>query len=407
MNTDYDILVVGGGMVGASLALALRDSGLRIAVIEAVPYGAGQQPSYDDRTVALAYGSKRIFTAMGAWQCMEDGGVTPIRRIHVSDRGHFGKSMLDSLEAGVEALGYVVENRALGAALIGAMAGAENVTLVCPAQMSALEISADCARVTVMQDGTPRALSARLVVAADGGRSAVRDMLGIVTSRSDYGQHALVSNITVERPHANVAYERFTEHGPLALLPMSGNRCSVVWSLPPDMAERMLALDDAEFMRRLHDCFGDRLGAFIRAGSRQSYPLALTRVAEHVRPRLALIGNAAHTLHPVAGQGFNLGLRDVAALAQELVDAQRAGRDIGALAVLQKYADWRRRDNQMVSTFTDGLVRVFSNSFAPLVVARNLGLLAIDLVPPVKRRLMRRTMGLSGRLPRLACGLPL
>jgi 2-octaprenyl-6-methoxyphenol hydroxylase len=232
-------------------------------------------------------------------------------------------------------------------------------------------------------------------------------MLGIATSRTEYGQHAVVSNVTVARPHANVAYERFTGHGPLALLPMSGNRCSVVWSLPPDQAERMLALGNAEFLRRLHDCFGDRLGDFVQVGSRQSYPLALTRVAEHVRPRLALIGNAAHTLHPVAGQGFNLGLRDVAALAQVLVDAQRAGRDIGDLAVLQQYADWRRRDNQVVSTFTDGLVRVFSNSFSPLVAARNLGLLAIDLLPSVKRSLMRRTMGLSGRLPRLACGLPL
>lgn len=407
MQPDFDVLIIGGGMVGASLALALQHSGLRLGVIEAVAYGSAQQPSYDDRTVALAYGSRRIFAAMEVWQRLETRGVTPIKRIHISDRGHFGVARLDARKAGVEALGYVIENRVLGAVLTEMMTAAKNMTLVCPAEMQGVEFTAEAARVTVVQAGEHRTLSTRLLVAADGGRSAVRAMLGIATRRVEYDQCAVVTNITTARAHDGTAYERFTASGPLALLPMSDNRCSVVWSLPPAEAERMLALGDNEFLQRLRACFGDRLGAFVKTGTRQSYPLALTRVAEHVRPRLALIGNAAHTLHPVAGQGFNLGLRDVAVLAQVLTEAQATGGDIGDLSILQHYADWRRRDNLAVSTFTDGLVRVFSNAFPPLVVARNLGLLALDLVPPIKRSLLRRTMGLAGRLPRLARGLPL
>ncbi len=407
MNPDYDILIVGGGMVGASLALALRHSGLRLGVIEAVPYGAVAQPSYDDRSVALAYGSRRIYTGMGVWQRIEQAGVTPIRRIHVSDRGHFGSARLDSAAMGVEAMGYVVENRVLGAALMQLLAASENIHLISPAEVHDVEFSAHAAHVSLTQAGVSSQLSARLLVAADGGRSIVRTRLGITTTREDYAQCAVITNITLEHPHDGVAYERFTEHGPLALLPMSDNRCSMVWSLPPVEAERMLVLSDSEFLQELHTCFGDRLGAFVKTGKRRSYPLTRTRVDEQVRPRLVLIGNAAHTLHPVAGQGFNLGLRDVAALAQVLVDAQGAGNDLGDLVVLQRYATWRRRDNKAVSAFTDGLVRVFSNALPPVVMARNLGLLLLDLVPPAKRGLMRRTMGLAGRLPRLARGLPL
>ena len=406
-NTDYDVLIIGGGMVGVSLALALRGSGLRLGVIEAVPYGSAQQPSYDDRALALAHGSHRIYTGMGVWQRIEAAGVTPITRIHISDRGHFGCARLDSRDMGVAAVGYVVENRVLGAVLNEALAQAENITLVCPAEVQGLEFSVDAARVSVTQAGVHRTISARLVVAADGGRSAIRRMLNIATTQVDYEQSAVVTNVTLARPHQGTAYERFTSSGPLALLPMSANRCSVVWSLSPAQAEHMLSLGDEEFLRRLQDCFGDRLGAFVKVGARQSYPLSLTRVAEHVRPRLALIGNAAHILHPVAGQGFNLGLRDVAVLAQVLVDAQRANSDYGSLPVLEHYAAWRRRDNIAVSMFTDALVRIFSNSFAPLVAARNLGLLALDLALPIKRSLMRRTMGWSGHLPRLARGLPL
>jgi 2-octaprenyl-6-methoxyphenol hydroxylase len=422
---DYDILIVGGGMVGASLACALRDSGLKIGVVEAVPLHAAHQPSYDDRTVALAYGSQRIFAGLGLWDAIDQLGVSPIERIHISDRGRFGFTRLSAADAGLPALGYVVENRVLGAALLKTLQASANVEWLCPATLEAIELRAESAVIQVKIGETAsrpslacgprlgpigetaRTLSARLVVAADGAHSAVRQAVGIAAARTEYEQTAVVTNVTISQPHLNTAYERFTETGPLALLPMRGNKCAVVWSARAGEVETILGWSDEEFLARLQDRFGERLGSFTRPGRRVAYPLALTRVREQVRPRLALIGNAAHTVHPVAGQGFNLGLRDVAALAEILIDAVRAGQDIGDAAVLKKYAGWRQRDNQVMAVFTNGLIRLFSNTFPPLVAARNLGLIAVDLMLPVKRRFIRVTSGLAGRLPRLARGLPL
>jgi 2-octaprenyl-6-methoxyphenol hydroxylase len=415
MNTDYDIVIVGGGMVGAALACALAPAGVRIASIEAVapdadrsPIGVGdRQPSYDDRAIALAYGSRRIFEGIGVWSEIERLGAAPIERIHISDRGRFGFARLAAADLGREALGYVVVARTLGLALNARLAREPNVTRFCPATVEGCAVESDGARVTIRGGENTRELRARLVVGADGADSTVRRLAGIEASRSAYGLNAIVANVSVGTPHHNTAYERFTASGPLAVLPMADGRCTVVWSARDEEVPTVLGWSDEEFLAQLQDRFGERLGRLSRPGKRVAYPLALTRIAEHARPRLVLIGNAAHTVHPVAGQGFNLGLRDVAQLAEVLADAHRRNEDIGDLGVLRRYADQRVRDNRVTQGFTDGLIRIFANDIAPLAVARNLGLVAVDLLPPVKRLLVRMTSGMSGRLPRLARGLPL
>jgi len=250
-------------------------------------------------------------------------------------------------------------------------------------------------------------VTASLVVIADGGRSGLREAMGISAHRKDYQQTAIISNVTPSKPHNHVAYERFTETGPLAILPLDNQRCGVVWSTRPENVDEMMDWNDERFLSELQRRFGNRLGEFERVGKRRAYPLAQTKVDEHIRSRLVLVGNAAHSVHPVAGQGFNLGLRDVATLAQVIVEAKYKNEDIGSLPVLRRYEKWRHRDNRVVSRFTDSLIRIFSNRLLPLVVARNVGLIAVDLLPGMKKELTRRTSGLNGRLPRLARGLPL
>jgi 2-octaprenyl-6-methoxyphenol hydroxylase len=406
-RADYDLVIVGGGMVGASLACALGNRKLRIAVVEAIAPGEPGQPSYDDRTIALAYSSRRIFEGIGIWDNIAQRSASPIEHIHISDRGHFGFTRLHASDMGIEALGYVAETRALGAALYEAMANYSNIELICPASVSAVDIVEHKAELTIDNGGKVRKISAQLAIAADGGDSPLRRAIGIKASRHEYDQTAIVANVTPGKDHRNTAYERFTSTGPLALLPMPGKRCAVVWSTTKDNVDTMLGWSDEEYLARLQERFGDRLGRFERAGKRVAYPLALTRVKQSVSHRVALIGNAAHTVHPVAGQGFNLGLRDVATLAQVVVDASRSGKDIGSLEVLGPYAAWRKRDSQRVATFTDGLIRIFATDFLPVMLARNVGLSLVNLFPSVKRTFIRRTSGLNGRLPRLARGLPL
>ncbi len=406
MNDSYDILISGGGLVGASLACALSGHGLRIGLIEAVPYGDSGQPSYDDRAIALAQGTQRIFTGMGLWEALA-ARATPIHQIHVSDRGRFGITRLDREEEGVPALGYVALARDMGAVLSGQLETLHDVELICPARVTSVAIEPAMAHVSVEVDGDQRRLASRLVIAADGAQSMLRELFDIPTTEWDYRQSAVITNISPGRPHGHVAYERFTDTGPLALLPMSEQRCSVVWTLRDAQVDEVMALDDQAFLARLQERFGHRLGSFQRVGKRVAYPLKLVRARESVRPRLALIGNAAHTLHPIAGQGFNLGLRDVAALAEVLVSARADAEDIGSDAVLRRYADWRQQDHRQVIAFTDGLTRLFTNPLPPIPLLRNLGMVALDLCPPAKRLFARLTMGRSGRLPKLARGLEL
>ena len=406
MTDETDILIIGGGLVGASLAVALGQAGLTVTVVEAFPLSVDQQPDYDERSIALAQGSQRIFSALGLWQTLQDE-VCPIHTIHVSDRGHFGFTRLRREQQGVPALGYVATARVLGKTLLDQLDRLQNVRTLAPAQLIDFQVHDDGVSTRLMLEDRTLECSARLLVAADGAQSSVRDQLGIQSSRRDYGQTAVIANVTAERGHENVAYERFTDSGPLALLPMSGQRCALVWTVRSDQSDDIMGLDDAQFLSRLQERFGYRLGRFVKAGQRHAYPLQLLQARESIRPRMALIGNAMHTLHPVAGQGFNLGLRDVAALAEVVMDARRNGLDIGDNTVLARYADWRQADQRRVVAFTDSMVRLFGHSLPPVAWLRDAAMLALDMCPPAKRWFGRLTTGRAGRLPRLARGLEL
>ncbi|MET0533329.1 MAG: 2-octaprenyl-6-methoxyphenyl hydroxylase [Steroidobacter sp.] len=404
-----DVAIVGGGLVGASLALALAKLRLKIALIEAAPFGVADQPSFDDRTTALSNGSRRIFEQLGVWSLMERE-ATPIRRIHVSDRGRFGFARIDAKEQGLSALGFVVVNRIMGAALWRRLSEESAITVLAPAKVREMQLQADVQRLECELNGETQIVEARLAIAADGARSTLRQSAGIGSSTWDYEQVALVSNVFSQQFHDHVAYERFTPSGPIALLPLADGRSGLVWTLRPDVANEMAQLPDAEFLARLQEAFGFRLGRFTRVGSRQLYPLSLTRSDEYIAERLAIVGNAAQTLHPIAGQGFNLGLRDAVSLAEVLADGRAQVGDAfdpGDGLWLQRYREWRAADRGNIVRFTDGMVRLFSQPLGPFKLLRNVGMLAFDLMPAAKDALSQLSLGAAGRVPRLARGASL
>lgn len=405
----FDIVIAGGGMIGSSLALALAPLGLQVAIVEPVPRNAEAQPSFDDRSTALSRSTQRMFEAMGIWERVVAASM-PIKQVHVSDRGRFGFSHIDAAEQGVEALGHVVINRVLGHVLQDALGSVENLEILCPAKVVAADRGPDGAIVTVENDGAPVNLNCSLLVAADGANSSVRDLAGIGFSRISYEQRAVIGNLLSEIPIRNRAFERFTSQGPLAMLPVADGRAGFVWVVSERDAERVLALDDTSFITELQQTFGNRLGELSRVGKRSSYPLSLTRAVRLTGQRVVLIGNAAHGLHPAAAQGFNLGLRDVAALADCIADARLSAGDsfdAGDQSMLERYSAWRHSDQSKLVRFTDGLVRLFGDAREPVAGLRNIGMLAFDLVPGVRRAFARHTMGLAGRLPRLSRGVPL
>ena len=392
-------------MVGATLAVALAPLRLRVALIEAVPHNAAAQPSFDERTTALSNGSRRILETLNVWPDIS-ANATPIRKIHVSDQGRFGFARIDAAEQGLAAMGYVIANRALGSALWSRLQSGPGLQVYCPAEVSHLAANEDSVTVHMIKAGDKTSLDAKLIVAADGAQSAVRGAFGIDAEVRDYSQTALITTILPQRFHDNVAYERFTPSGPLALLPLEGGRCTLVLTLVTEAAKLGLGWSDEEFIAEVQRRFGFRLGRFLKVGRRHAYPLSLTRASRTSAGRCVIIGNAAQGLHPVAGMGFNLGLRDVASLA-ELI-AERAGQaDPGAPGLLAQYDAWRTADRSGVIAFTDGLVRMFSNPLSSVRVLRNLGLLAFDLLPPAKAALSRLSTGGTGRVPKLARGVAL
>jgi 2-octaprenyl-6-methoxyphenol hydroxylase len=399
--TQVDIAIVGGGMVGASLALALAGTAKRVLLIEAVAADSSLQPSFDDRTTALGNGSRRVFEMLGVWPRLAAHAGT-VAEIRVSDAGHAGAARLTAAEQGLEALGYVVPNRQLGLALWQQLAAQPSIAVRNPAQLRELRLDADAAHLTLSAGGATETVMARVVVAADGAQSLVRAAAGIAAEVEDYGQVAVVVHVATDVPATGIAYERFTPTGPLAVLPLADGRYTVVWTLAPERAQQVCSLDDAAFGAALQSDFGWRIGRIMRVGARASYPLRLSRAESRVGTRAVLVGNAAQSLHPVAGQGFNLGLRDAALLAEILAVAP----DPGAPAVLEDYERRRAADRRGMIGFTDGLVRLFASDRPGVALGRNLGLALFDLAPGAKRALSRLSWGFGGDTPRLLRGLP-
>ncbi|MFZ1341676.1 2-octaprenyl-6-methoxyphenyl hydroxylase [Thiothrix eikelboomii] len=404
----FDVLIVGGGMVGASLALALQPLNLKLGLIEAVAFGSHSQPAYDDRSVALSYGSSRIYQGMGIGGKLA-AQMAAIQQIHVSDRGYFGATRLTAEQAAVPALGYVIESRVLGRVLFEALAkgGTGSLEVISPARVYALEQNSDSVQVHFERQTVTDTVQTRLLVIADGAQSPLREQLGIAVKTQDYQQTAIIANVSTDRPVTGVAYERFTRSGPLALLPMTEERYSLVWTHKTAEVAASLELTDAEFLQNLQTSFGYRQGRFIKVGKRSSYPLSLVKSVAEVQGRAVLIGNASHSLHPVAGQGLNLALRDVATLSDLLATPTAIRSDDGVVELLAAYQAARQPDYASVVAYTDSLVKLFSAEFPALGLLRAGGLVAVDRIAPLRQLLTQQSMGLRFRQSRLARGLAL
>lgn len=402
MRDDYDLIIVGGGLSGGSLALALQSSGLRIAILEALTEQQRKASPAGDRALALSFGSVQLLERLGVWAHAKQH-ATPITDIHVSDLGHFGKTRLSAVREKVPALGYVVAARALENEISDLLVDAP-VDVICPARLIGLKASLERVCVSLKCGEESLTAASSLLVGADGGNSSVRNLLDIKQDVIDYQQTAIVTTVKPELDPAGIAYERFTKYGPLAFLPTANGCCSVVWTQTAENAETIAGLSESEFIDQLQKVFGSRLGYLEPAGPRVSFPLRLVKAKQVVANRCVLVGNAVHQLHPVAGQGFNLGLRDSAELAELLINNASNQVDIGSEKLLNDYDVSRRKDHDAVTHFTNGLVRLFSNDNTLVAWARNAGLIGLDCFPPGKRVLARHAMGLSRRQPRFGIG---
>lgn len=405
---DTDILIAGGGLAGATLALAICQlvPDYRVTVVEAFPL-AGEpaptdyQPSYDARSTALSWGARTIFEQLGLWQAISQQAAV-IRHVHVSEKGRFGVTRLAASDHQQPALGYVADNRWLGLCLMDALRQQPGIQWLAPASVERVTPLPDGVRASISRNGDEQTLTSRCLVVADGGRSGLREALGIRVHEQDYGQYALIANVSTEHPHDGAAWERFTERGPMALLPQAGgngNRSALVWTLSPEDLDDVLALDESGKCARLQQVFGWRLGRFTRFGECHHYRLSLTTAEESVRPGVALVGNAAHALHPVAGQGFNLALRGLMALVDAFGFAHASDLSPGSLSILKRYRDQHAADQQQTIGFSDSLVRLFGGDYPAIGAARNAGLIALDVMPGAKRWFARRAMGVAAGGP--------
>ncbi|MAT66157.1 MAG: 2-octaprenyl-3-methyl-6-methoxy-1,4-benzoquinol hydroxylase [Gammaproteobacteria bacterium] len=397
---SHDIIIAGGGVVGASLACALADAGLRVALIDArEPATDWPADSIDQRVYAITCASQTLFERLGVWEGIRQRGVSPYQAMEVWDAAGPGRIHFDAAELGEPWLGHIVEQRVIQAALLDGQRARPGLERLCPAELADFHLD-DAAGVSARL-GDGRELAAALLVGADGAGSRVRELAGIGVETHDYEQTAVVAVVASERAHAGTARQRFLPTGPLAFLPLRDGRCSIVWSTTPLEAERLLALPDEEFCIELGQAFDYELGAITRVSGRGGFPLRRLHAVDYVQQRLALVGDAAHVIHPLAGQGVNLGLLDVAALAEVVADTAAAGRDIGAHTNLRRYERWRRGDNALMQSAMDGFKWLFASPLTPVRLLRNLGLGTVDRLPPLKSLLARHAMGRAGDLPRL------
>jgi len=399
-NQKFDVVIAGGGLSGALSALSLSQlkqsdgSALSIAIVETNPILQHPKLSFDSRVLALSHGSAAYLNLLGVWPLLVDDAA-PIEDIHISDRGHYGKARIYANEHQVAALGYVIEMSLLGNALLAELAKLSNITWFCPDEISDIQWKQQQVDIKL---SSRNQLTAKLLLACDGAQSGCRTFANIASTSKPYKQSALIANVSMVHPHQNVAYERFTEHGPIAMLPLNdgsqnSKKCSLVWTLPPDTAKETAALDDLTFKLTLEQAFGSWLGAVEKVGERVVYPLHLVTANEQVFHRMVLVGNASHTIHPIAGQGFNLGLRDVAELVTCINNLMKKNEDIATFSALTEYAEQRKLDHKQVIALTDSLVTLFSNQLPPLVVGRNIGLKVLNYFSPLKKAFVNKTMG--------------
>ncbi len=400
MSRHYDIVIVGAGMVGAALACMLGGSRYRVAVIEAQrPKTRWPKDSVDLRVSAISAASQQIFMALDAWERMVALGVSPYYEMHVWDATGNGAIHFDCASVGEPWLGHIIENRVIQRALLERMKAFDNIELICPARITTIEDEAE--QVCVRLEGED-AVGAALVVGADGGNSRVRQQAGIATRGWAYEQKAVVATVATRKSHQETAWQRFMPDGPLAFLPLRDGRSSIVWSTTPGHADELLALDDQAFCRALGEAFEYRLGEISGTGPRAAFPLRLQHSTRYIAPRRALVGDAAHMIHPLAGQGVNLGFLDAAALSEVLLDALAQDRPFHSQGVLRRYERWRKGDNLLTMSAMDGFKRLFGSPSLPLRLLRNTGLRLANIESPVKQGLIRQAMGLKGDLPRLA-----
>ncbi len=396
----YDLVISGGGVVGMTLAAGLAQNGLTVALVEYNDIAESLNDEFDGRSYAISYAPYIMMRALGLWDKWAKD-AQPINEIHITD-GHSPLFLhFDEKELGEGPLGQMVEVRHLRQGLFEAVQEQENITLITPDHIIDVENAPGSCTVTL---NSGRKLSSALLISAEGRQSPLREMMGIGIKSWDYKQVGIVTTVEHEIDHAGTAYERFYPSGPFAILPLKNRRASIVWCEPPGRAKTIMGLSDAAFDAELRKKFGDFLGEVKHLGQRWAYPLTAQLADDYTGPRFCLIGDAAHGIHPIAGQGFNLGLRDIAALIEVLVDAKRLGGDLGSELTLERYVRWRRTDNNILALGMDGLTRFFSNNITPVRLARQIGLGIVGEIPPLKRFFMRHARGTVGTLPKLLKG---